>query len=116
MSHTLMNTPTKANIENQLKINANKGLSSMSTNLDCMHYRQKNCLIGWQGQFQNKDGKKFIILEVIANQSFWIWHVDFGLPNGNNDINVLNQSLIVTNMIKGVDNDLKFKMNDKSYL
>jgi hypothetical protein len=39
MSHTLMNTPTKANIENQMKINANKGLSSMSTNLDCVHYR-----------------------------------------------------------------------------
>jgi hypothetical protein len=29
---------------------------------------------------------------------------------------VLNQSLIVINMIKGVDYDLKFKMNDKSYL
>jgi hypothetical protein len=39
MSHTLMNTPTKANIKNQLKINANKGLSSMSTNLDCMNYK-----------------------------------------------------------------------------
>ncbi len=49
------------------------------------------------------------------NQSFWIWHVVFGLPNGNNDIIVLNQSLIVTNMITGVDNDLKFEMNDKSY-
>jgi hypothetical protein len=43
-------------------------------------------------------------------------HVVFGLPNGNNDINVLNQSLIVTNMIKEVDNVLKFEMNDKSYL
>jgi hypothetical protein len=57
----------------------------------------------------------FIILKVIMNQSFWIWHVVFGLPNGNNDIIVLNQSLIVTNMITGVDNDLKFEMNDKSY-
>ncbi len=43
-------------------------------------------------------------------------HVVFGLPNGKNDTNVLNQSLIVINMIKGVDYDLKFKMNDKSYL
>ncbi len=42
-------------------------------------------------------------------------HVVFGLPNGN-DINVLNQSLMVTNMIKKINNDLKFEMNDKSYL
>jgi hypothetical protein len=29
---------------------------------------------------------------------------------------VLNQSLMVTNMIKKINNDLKFEMNDKSYL
>jgi hypothetical protein len=37
---------------------------------DYMHYRWKNYPMGWQGQFENKDRKRFIILEAIANQSF----------------------------------------------
>jgi hypothetical protein len=29
-------------------------------------------MVAWQGQFQDKDGKRSIILEVVANKSFWI--------------------------------------------
>lgn len=45
----------------------------MFVNINCIHYRCKNCLVEWQEQFQNKDGKKSIIMEVIVDQSFWIW-------------------------------------------
>ncbi len=38
----------------------------MFVNINYMHYRWKNCLVEWQEQFQNKDGKKSIIMEVIA--------------------------------------------------
>jgi hypothetical protein len=33
------------------------------------------------------NANRSIILEAIVDQSLWIWHVFFGLPNGNNDIN-----------------------------
>lgn len=59
--------------KNQLKINVKRGFLSMFVNINCMHYRWKNCLVEWQDQFQNKDGKKCIIMEVIVDQSFWIW-------------------------------------------
>jgi hypothetical protein len=38
--------------------------------------------VTWQGQLQNKDGNMNIGLEAFANQSLWIWHVFFGLLQG----------------------------------
>jgi hypothetical protein len=41
--------PLKENIENQLKINANKGFLGMFPSLDYMHYMWKDRQVGWQG-------------------------------------------------------------------
>jgi hypothetical protein len=59
----------------------------------------KNCPIAWQGQFQDKDGARSVILEAIADQSLWIWHAFFGLPSGNNDINVLDRSSMLSDLL-----------------
>ena len=58
----------------------------MFGSLDCMHWEWKNCLVGWQGWYTDKDRKKSIILEAIVDHSLWIWHAFFGLPGGNNDL------------------------------
>jgi hypothetical protein len=60
-----------------------------------MHYHWKNCPVVWQGSFTNKDGNKSIILEAIINQKLWIWQSYFGLPGGNNDLNILNMSPLI---------------------
>jgi len=39
-----------------------------------MHWQWKNCPVTWQGQFQDKDKNRYVILEAIADQSLWIWH------------------------------------------
>ncbi len=46
----------EVDIENQLKINVERGFLSMFANLDSMYYKHKNYPIEWQGQFQNKYG------------------------------------------------------------
>ncbi|CAM6094363.1 unnamed protein product [Calypogeia fissa] len=61
--------PTKEDMEEQLKINENRGFPGMFASLDCMHYAWKNCPVAWQGLFTNKDGEKSIVLEAIADQS-----------------------------------------------
>jgi hypothetical protein len=43
-------------IENQLKINVERGFPSIFANLDSMYYKQKKYPIEWQGQFQNNNG------------------------------------------------------------
>ena len=71
----------------------------MFASLDCMHYEWKNCLVAWQGDYGDREGKKSIILEAIADSNLHIWHVFFGLPGSNNDVNVLDCSPLVHNML-----------------
>jgi hypothetical protein len=51
-----------------------------------MYYEWKICPIAWQGDFGDRDGKKSIILEAIADGSLHIWHAFFGIPGSNNSV------------------------------
>ena len=69
----------------------------------------------WQGQFQDNDANRSVILEVVADQSTWFWHAFFGFPRGNNDINILDQSPLVVNMLCGEGHDITFEVNSHTY-
>ena len=56
-----------------------------------------------------------MILEVVADQSTWFWHAFFGLPDGNNNINVLDRSPLVVNMLRGEGHDITFEVNGHTY-
>ena len=93
--------PTKTDFEKQFAINTAKGFPGMFASLDCMYYEWKSCPVAWEGDFGDKDGKKSIILEAIADQSLYIWHIFFGLPSSNNDVNVLDHSPLVHDILIG---------------
>ena len=76
-------------------------MAHMFASLDNMHYEWKNCPTAWQGSFQDRERKNSIILEVIVDQSLCIWHVFFGVPGENNDINVLDRSPLIANFWEG---------------
>jgi hypothetical protein len=80
-----------------------------------MYYEWRNCPIAWQGDFGDRDEKKSIILKAIANQNLYIWHILFGLLGSNNEVNVLDRSSLVHNMLTGVANNVSFEVNDKEY-
>jgi hypothetical protein len=92
-----------------------KVLLGMFASINWMHYQWKNCVVALQNQFQDKDGRKSIILEAIVDQSLWIWHVFFGLYGGNNDINVLNRFPLVSDMLRCESMGLNFFMNGFLY-
>jgi len=71
--------------------------------------------VAWQGDYGNKDGKRSIILEAIADKGLHTWHVFFGLLGANNDINVLDQSPLVHNMLTGAACDMEFVVNGVQY-
>ena len=64
--------PTYEDCRQQLAINEARGFPGMFGSLDCMHYEWNNCPVAWQGNFGDRDGKKSIILKVVANQSLHI--------------------------------------------
>jgi hypothetical protein len=106
---------TREDLQKQIQINTARGFLGMFGSLDCMYWTWKNCPVAWQGQFQDKDKNHSIILEAIADQSLWIWHAFFGLPRGNNDINVLDRSPLIANMLRGDGKDLNFTVNGYVY-
>ena len=56
----------------------------------------------------------------MCNQSLWVWHAFFGLPSGNNDLNVLDRSPLIQKLVEGNANRVVFWVNgnwyDKYYL
>ena len=107
--------PTRADFEQQLAVNAARGFSGMFGSLNCMHYECKNCPIAWHEDFGDRKGKRSIILEVVVDQSLYIWHIFFGLPGSNDDLNVHDRSSLIHNMLTSDATDFTFKVNGKKY-
>jgi hypothetical protein len=101
--------------EKQLAINRDCGFSAMFASLDCMHYVWNNCPVAWQGDFGDKDGNMSIILEAIANRDLHSWHIFSGLPGSNNDLNVLDRSSLIHNMLTSEARDMSFQVNESNY-
>ena len=76
--------------------------------------------------------KIIIVLEIVVNEpttnSFfffikkkkdkcliWICHAFFGLPRSHNDINVLEQSSVFSNLAKGRAPPVNYSLNDHNY-
>jgi hypothetical protein len=112
---TFLRQPSREDLEKQISINTTRGFPGMFTSIDCMHWTWKNCPVAWQGQFQDKDGLWSVILEAVADQSLWIWYAFFGMPGGNNDINVLDRSPLISNFLRGEGNDMQFIVNGNLY-
>jgi hypothetical protein len=107
-AETFLCLPSQEDLQKQIEINTVRRFPGMFNSIDCMHWLWKNCPITWQGQFQDKDGTRNVILEAIADQSLWIWHAYFGLPSGNNDINVLDRSPMLSDLLQGPGNGMTF--------
>jgi len=110
-----MRQPTRVDFLKQLGINKARGFPGMFASLDCMHYEWKNCPVAWQGDYGDREGKRSIILEAVADQSLHIWHMFFGLPGSNNDLNVLDRSPLVHDMLVGEASDMRFEVNGQEY-
>ncbi|ETN24251.1 hypothetical protein PPTG_20770 [Phytophthora nicotianae INRA-310] len=83
--------------------------------LDCMHWTWKNCPTAWQRAFQGKEKCSTVILEAVASKSLWIWHAFYGMPGANNDLNVLERSPLLNDLVNGVAPKISFTVNGATY-
>ena len=107
--------PTYEDYQQQLQIDEARGFPDMFGSLNCMHYEWKNCPVAWHGDYGDKDGKQSIILEAVADQRLHIWQIYFGLPSLNNDVNVLNRSPLINDLVSGAGCDMTFEINGQEY-
>ncbi|KAH9605485.1 hypothetical protein KSS87_011976 [Heliosperma pusillum] len=104
--------PTAEDIERLLQVGENRGFPSMLGSIDCMHWRWEKCPTAWHGMFTSgHQGKPTMILEAIASYDLWIWHAYFGIAGSNNDINVLDRSLIFDEFLDGRGPNVQFMVN-----
>jgi hypothetical protein len=88
----------------------------MFGSIDCMHWHWEKCPTAWKGQFTRGDQKvPTIILEAVASHDLWIWHAFFGVAGSNNDINVLNQSTIFIEELKGQTPRVQYMVNGNQH-
>ena len=60
-------------------------------------------------------GVPMIILEAVALHDRWIWHAFFGVARSNNDINVLNQSPMFIQQLRGEGPRVHYHVNGRQY-
>ncbi|XP_021994275.1 uncharacterized protein LOC110890916 [Helianthus annuus] len=88
----------------------------MLGSIDCLHWAWHNCPTAWRGQYTRGDhDHPTLILEAVASQDLWIWYSLFGLPGSLNDLNVLYQSAIFTDVVNGTGPDTRFTVSGFEY-
>ena len=60
-------------------------------------------------------GVPTIILEAVASHDHWIWHAFFGIAGSNNDINMLNQSPLFVQQLRGKGPQVQYHVNGRQY-
>ncbi|KAL6643200.1 hypothetical protein ACP70R_021381 [Stipagrostis hirtigluma subsp. patula] len=108
--------PNADEVQHLLHVGESRGFPGMLGSVDCMHWRWENCPTAWKGQYTRGDyGVPTIILEAVASYNLRIWHAFFGVAGSNNDINVLNQSPLFMETIKGEAPRVRFFVNGNQY-
>lgn len=108
--------PTEEDIQRLLQFGEAHGFPGMLGSVDCMHWEWQNCPVAWKGQFTRGDyGVPTIMLEAVASKDLWIWHAFFGAAGSNNDINVLDQSPLFTDVLQGRAPPVQYTLNESDY-
>ena len=56
-----------------------------------------------------------IVLEVMVSSDLWIWHAFFRVASSNNNINVLDCSLVFEEVLNGHASKVNHTMNGNNY-
>jgi hypothetical protein len=111
-----LRSPTVHDLERLLQIGESRGFPGNLGSIDCMHWPWENCPVVWKGQYTTgRYGVPTIILEAVASHDLHIWHAFFGVAGSNNDINVLNQSPLFIEALKGEAPRVQFSVNGRRY-
>ena len=114
-SEEYLRSPNNNDIARLLVVGQHRGFPGMLGSIDCMHWKWKNCTSKWKDQYIGHTRDPTIILEIVASYDLWIWHAFFGLPGSHNDINVLEQSSVFSELVEGCAPLVNYSINGNDY-
>jgi len=105
--------PTADDLNRILQYNEERGLPGCIGSLDCSHLQWFECPKGTSGQYQNRAGKRSIVMETICNHNLLVWRVHAGSFGSSNVVNVLQHSPLFRKVVAGewLPRDLPFTIN-----
>eukprot|EP00918_Siedleckia_nematoides_P086144 GHVU01189648.1.p1 GENE.GHVU01189648.1~~GHVU01189648.1.p1 ORF type:complete len:440 (-),score=40.95 GHVU01189648.1:153-1472(-) len=107
--------PTQQDVEHYMRVNENRGFPGMFGSLDCTHWTWKNCPVALQGQYQDRAGDRSVVMEAVTTGDLWIWHAYIGMPGSNNDLNVMDRSPLLADMMSGNMPSATYTVNGNEY-
>jgi len=75
-----MRPATPAELERILVRNAHRGLPGCMGSLDCSQLEWANCRKAFAGMYQNRPGKRSVVMETVCDEDLWIWHLFVSCP------------------------------------
>ena len=110
-----LRNPTRRDVQKLYEAHEAKyGFPGMLGSIDTTHVDWERCPYAWKGQYTGgHHGKPSVILEGVVSCDYWFWHAFFGMPGSCNDINVLNASNILENILQGKAADLPFVVDGR---
>ena len=111
-----LRSPNIMDLHRLLDENNEAGWPGCIGSIDCMHIRWKNCPSAWAGMFTGKEGTPTVVLEAVADHYGRIWHFFFGCPGSLNDLNVLDRSPLLHDVINGSKISVHYEVNGHTYV
>ncbi|XP_021802106.1 uncharacterized protein LOC110746205 [Prunus avium] len=87
--------PTPRDLQRLLQKAEARGFPGMIGSIDCI--------------------QKSIILEAVAGFDTWVWHAFFGVAGSQNDLNVLGQSPVFNEVLRGQGPNITYQVNNTVY-
>ncbi|KAL1339181.1 hypothetical protein AAHE18_U015900 [Arachis hypogaea] len=108
--------PKLNDVQRLLQMAKGRGFPDMLGSIDCMHCQWKNCPKAWKCMYMGGYcGVATIVLEIVASSNLWICHAFFGVSGSNNDINVLDRSLVFDDILNDRAPEVNYTINGNNY-
>jgi hypothetical protein len=93
--------PTAAHLKRIECVYRSKGFPGCIGCIDCAGWMWDLGPVAHSGRNKGRSKRSAIRMEVIWDESLWIWHAFFGCPGSYNDINILNCSTLFSDVLAG---------------